>query len=659
MDKSVTKDDSRVCRIPGSINTKTGTKCHITAVNGLVTLDYLESFFSTELNTYHRNEEDKHNKKKAIVKTIHVENGVSETFIPLAAKRCEAVYKWLSENNNNSVGYRNNLCFIFLNSFLQVVGLDYDAACEALRTLNESFVTPLSDREIKALAKSAFKNRYSSEKGSYEKYFRISNQKIMDLLGIDEDGMIHYGFSEKKRGLKKEQAEKRAIERAEKKANLEKLVVNYFFDERNRYTYKKIAEMAGTSERTVRRILKSKNLTRYDRKKQNVNEKSCKDSETEEKKVLILDEKKKNVIQKYHLDNVKFISEQQKKAGIAVDERFNLTDLNLAVRLNNNGFCLVARDDLSVISPEPVKENETKDKPVSKVIKLKEEIKKICLEIEKYCVETRTKEILACFFSDVCKIRKVDLLQEIKEKVQFLIDEKVIYAGEQKRLDIAKFYQRINKLIHILENNEIVTFLMKEKDNKPKSVSDVIVGGGVEADEKKTANVSDRIKSRHENDMLRNEFDKVKKYREFDLDFIEKFEKQFFKIRSFSKNKTIFYINNNLIYKIPSDDAKKMLKMISYEDIEKALSAIERGWYRMGVTGVFSSLFDAASFAQFYHLSEDMKCTRTEMNLYFEKEMARIQKFHAHKSDLPEEPVKKTRKGSFVKEPSAYGFFAG
>lgn len=79
-----------------------------------------------------------------------------------------------------------------------------------------------------------------------------------------------------------------------------------------------------------------------------------------------------------------------------------------------------------------------------------------------------------------------------------------------------------------------------------------------------------------------------------------------------------------------------MLKMISYEEIEKALSAIEKGWYRMGGTGVFSSLFDAAYFAQFYHLSEDMKCTRTEMNLYFEKEMARIQKFHAHKSDLPE-----------------------
>ena len=208
-----------------------------------------------------------------------------------------------------------------------------------------------------------------------------------------------------------------------------------------------------------------------------------------------------------------------------------------------------------------------------------------------------------------------------------------------------------------MEKNEIVTFLEKENDNKPKSVSAVIVR--VEADEKKTADVSDRIKTRHENDMLRNEFDKVKKYREFDLDFIEKFEKQFFKIRGFSKNKTIFYRNNNFIYKIPSDDAKKLLKMISYEDIEKELSAIERGWYRMGLTGVFSSLFDAASFAQFYDLSEDMRCSRAEMNLYFEKEMERIKRFHPHKSALPDEPAKTTRKGCFVKEPSAYGFYAG
>lgn len=64
VDKSVTKDDSRMCRIPGSVNTKTGTKCQTTAINGLVTLDYLASFFTTELNTCHRDKEDKHNKKR-------------------------------------------------------------------------------------------------------------------------------------------------------------------------------------------------------------------------------------------------------------------------------------------------------------------------------------------------------------------------------------------------------------------------------------------------------------------------------------------------------------------------------------------------------------------------------------------------------------------
>ena len=94
----------------------------------------------------------------------------------------------------------------------------------------------------------------------------------------------------------------------------------------------------------------------------------------------------------------------------------------------------MARDDLSVISPEPVKVNETKAKPVSKATKLKTEIKKMCLEIEKYCVESRTKESLACFFSDVCKIRKVEVLKEIKNQVQLLIDETVIYAGKQKNL---------------------------------------------------------------------------------------------------------------------------------------------------------------------------------------------------------------------------------
>lgn len=163
-------DPTRVLRVPGSINSKSGTKVEILdRYDYIYDLREIQNDFLPELDT--SKPRKKGRPKKAVY--IHRERSLYYARIQDIIKLCEV-------REYDLKGHRELVLFLYryyLCSFTE----DVEKALEDVLELNSQFIRPLTEREAKRATRSAEKVYLSKDKE-----YKYKNETLIDLLEISE-----------------------------------------------------------------------------------------------------------------------------------------------------------------------------------------------------------------------------------------------------------------------------------------------------------------------------------------------------------------------------------------------------------------------------------------------------------------------------------------
>ena len=153
-----------------------------------------KSYFDVELIEFNKIKYDlnelkdllgvKINKAKKIKKSYN-----KKTRISLPKRRLKII-KDAVENNNRKVeeGNRHNYCFMLYNNLKQLV--DENKAVLGLYAFNNTFSKPLPEYEIKAIIKSV--------NGLKLGYYKYTNKRFSEMLGLNETEILEYNLSKNK-----------------------------------------------------------------------------------------------------------------------------------------------------------------------------------------------------------------------------------------------------------------------------------------------------------------------------------------------------------------------------------------------------------------------------------------------------------------------------
>ena len=249
VDRVVINDRTRIVRLPGTYNTAAGEYCSIQAIGedyfGAVRF-YDMSDFRTYIDAF---DELLINKTKPVVKSSRIVSFTAYTSSFLF-NRVQQMIKLQQQFNVVCTNKRREyMCFVFYNSAKQV----YPDAIERLYAFNGNFVEPLNDMEIKHVIKSVDDNVTDTHIG----YYKLTDKWIIDKLQLTDEELAITLIGQSQRKIMREAAKEAT---KQKKSDRNAKVLECL---QEGYTYEQAAAKNDISLSTVKRIVKSHGLKRY------------------------------------------------------------------------------------------------------------------------------------------------------------------------------------------------------------------------------------------------------------------------------------------------------------------------------------------------------------------------------------------------------------
>lgn len=245
-------DDARVCRLPGTYNTKADKFCRLISVSEkyyelseLVQSCHLWDWKSDE--EYQKEKTERENRKKGIASRSVV--SFAEYRLPFLTTRLEQLEKLQEMRGTNCEGCREQMMFIAYSALTQ---LDPTSAVQRLQEMNNRFADPLPQVELDHIIQETDQSVGEDHRG----YYKLSNAYVGDTLGLTDDEIKTLGIGQ---GLKRAADRKAARDR--KTETREKIVE--LLMQADYLTYDQIAEATGVSRRTICTISKNDGLMRY------------------------------------------------------------------------------------------------------------------------------------------------------------------------------------------------------------------------------------------------------------------------------------------------------------------------------------------------------------------------------------------------------------
>ena len=168
-------DATRVLRVPGSINSKSGTRVKILERYDYVyTLREIQREFLPDLD---ENRQKKKGRPKKIV-YIHRERSLYQGRILDLVKLCEL-------RNYDVKGHREIILFLY-RYYLCYFYEDEEKALEDTLELNKEFIQPLSEKEVIRATGSAEKVFKAKDK-----QYKYKNETLIDILAISDYEQTH------------------------------------------------------------------------------------------------------------------------------------------------------------------------------------------------------------------------------------------------------------------------------------------------------------------------------------------------------------------------------------------------------------------------------------------------------------------------------------
>ena len=240
VDSSVIGDHARICRLPGTRNSKSGTMCTLLEVNerGCCNLFEYSKILSRDTA-----EKTQNTNKKGKTKNTGEKRFVSSFYHAQLLMKLEQLQK----ERSSWRGHREVFCFVYYNTAKQC--LEYQDAVKSLRQFNDDFGEQIEESRIKSIIRSVDSN--SSYDGSYAGYYKLTNLWICNKLGLDENEIKKYGLDG---GCSWEDRNQQAhLDVVRKRLDTEKKVVELLTSE-ERPTYETVSDYSGASIATVKRI---------------------------------------------------------------------------------------------------------------------------------------------------------------------------------------------------------------------------------------------------------------------------------------------------------------------------------------------------------------------------------------------------------------------
>ena len=238
VDPSVIGDHARICRLPGTRNSKSGTMCTLLEVNERGCCNLFE--YSRILS---RDSKEKNTNKKCKETHTGAKRFVSSFYHAQLLTKLEQLQK----ERAGWRGHREVFCFVYYNTAKQC--LEYQDAVKALRQFNDDLGDRIEESRIKSIIKAVDSN--SSYDGSYSGYYKLTNLWISNKLGLDEREITKYGLD---RGCSWEDRNQQAhLLVVRKKLDTEKKIVE-LLTSKERPTYDMVSEYTSVSVATVKRI---------------------------------------------------------------------------------------------------------------------------------------------------------------------------------------------------------------------------------------------------------------------------------------------------------------------------------------------------------------------------------------------------------------------
>lgn len=186
-------DAARVFRVAGSTNSKNGERVHVEYRHDYrynihdIQFDYLP-----ELTPKPKSEPKKAGRKKKVVYLFNIRS--------LNFARIKDITKLVELRDYDVEGYREVILFLY-RYWMCCFCNDTEEAYRQTKELNETFLSPISERELKMATKSAEKayharsNKEANEAARKRGYpgagYNISNAKLIDWLDITPEEMVH------------------------------------------------------------------------------------------------------------------------------------------------------------------------------------------------------------------------------------------------------------------------------------------------------------------------------------------------------------------------------------------------------------------------------------------------------------------------------------
>ena len=247
-------DDARVCRLPGTYNTKADKFCRLISVSEkyyelseLVQSCHLWDWKSDE--EYQKEKTERENRKKGIASRSVV--SFAEYRLPFLTARLEQLEKLQEMRGTNCEGCREQILFITYSALTQ---LDPTSAVQRLQEMNNRFADPLPQVELDHIIRETDQSVGHDHRG----FYKLSNAYVIDTLSLTDVEIRELGIGQ---GLKR--SVERQAARDKKKETREKIIE--LLSQADSLTYAQIAEATGVSRRTVCTIAKNVGLMRYAR----------------------------------------------------------------------------------------------------------------------------------------------------------------------------------------------------------------------------------------------------------------------------------------------------------------------------------------------------------------------------------------------------------
>lgn len=236
VDKAASSNYAGFFRLPGSYNSKSGTWGTYDIISD-TKLNLVETYLEKHSSPDKKNVEKIVFKKKGKKQTKNKKKNKTSNILRI---REIMLHKLLElRNGKNDVGYRDLMIFILYNAYLST-GKSEIEAWEAIMKLNNKFSEPLPEHEIA-----------TSMKTSNRKKYKISNKKIIEMLGMTKYECECLNFHESS-GRETERKKKRDTKKM-RNEKIEELL-------KSGMTQTAVAKETGCSKSTVCRLAKKLNI---------------------------------------------------------------------------------------------------------------------------------------------------------------------------------------------------------------------------------------------------------------------------------------------------------------------------------------------------------------------------------------------------------------